>query len=142
MFGASIVKEARQSPLLPIDLVVLANLISEKVWEIHMRRSEIASCGRESNFRTCGKTQIASNLCLSGNEDIGLHASSYPGRCDSQNRILKAVIHSNRPIAVLIDLLLTVSKTVFVSVCTSPIVIGFGESAQPMVFYFATAVVV
>jgi hypothetical protein len=40
------------------------------------------------------------------------------------------------------DLLLTVSKTVFVSVCTSLIVIGFGESAQPMVFYFATAVVV
>jgi hypothetical protein len=93
------VKEARQSRLLPIDLVVLANLISEKVWEIHMRRSEIASRGRESNFRTCGKTQIASNLCSSGNEDIGLHASSYPGRCDSQNRILKAVIHSNRPIA-------------------------------------------
>ena len=132
-------KEARQSRLLPI---VLANLISEKVWEIHMRCSEIASRGRESNFRTCGKTQIASNLCSSGNEDIELHASSYPGRCDSQNRILKAVIHSNRPIAVLIDLLLTVSKTVFVSVCTPPIVIGFGESAQLMVFYFATAVVV
>jgi hypothetical protein len=127
MFGASIVKETR---LLPIDLVVFANLILEKVWEIRMRRSEIASLSRESSFRTCGKAQIATvlpNLCLRGNEetrDIGLHASSYPGRCDSQNWILKAVIHSNRPITVFIDLLvngldglpLTVSKAVFLSV--------------------------
>jgi hypothetical protein len=81
MFGASIVKEARQSRLLPIDLVVLANLISEKVWEIHMRRSEIASRGRESNFRTSGKTQIASNL-------VATRISGY-----MQVHILDGVIH-------------------------------------------------
>jgi hypothetical protein len=54
------------------------------------------------------------------------------------SRHQSAAIHSTRPITVLIDLLvnglddllLTVSKTVFVLVCTSLIAIGFGESAQ------------